>query len=113
MDTMQEYFMRRKSIRKVFVLIDGSLPPQKIDSEFLEVLHEDWINFAIIVTKVDKINQSDAHKYMEARKAEYKKVIKKVPEILISSSVKWRGRNEILAYIEDLVEKENEKETTE
>jgi hypothetical protein len=46
---------------------------------------------------------------MEARKVEYKKVIKKIPEILISSSVKWRGRNEILAYIEDLVAKENEK----
>jgi len=108
MDTMQEYFMRRKSIRKVFVLIDGSLPPQKIDSEFLEVLHEDGINFAIIVTKVDKINQSDAHKYMEARKIEYKKVIKKIPEILISSSVKGRGRKEILEYIEDLVAKEKE-----
>ncbi|MEI6426295.1 MAG: hypothetical protein WCO66_02975, partial [Candidatus Absconditabacteria bacterium] len=61
----------------------------------------------------DKINQSDAHKYMEARKVEYKKVIKRIPEILISSSVKGRGRNEILAYIEDLVAKENEKEITE
>ena len=105
---MQEYFMKRKSIRKVLVLIDGSLPPQKIDSEFLEVLHEDGINFAIIVTKVDKINQSEAHKYMEARKVEYKKVIKKIPEILISSSVKGRGRNEILAYIDGLLEKKSE-----
>lgn len=88
MDTMQDYFMHRPTLRKVFVLIDGSLPPQKIDSEFLEVLQEDGIDFAIIITKVDKINQSDAHKYMEARKAEYKKVIKTIPEILISSSVK-------------------------
>ena len=111
MDTMQEYFMNRPSLRKIFVLIDGSLPPQKIDSEFLEVLQDDDIDFAIIITKVDKINQSDAHKYMEARKIEYKKVIKKVPEIIISSSVKGRGRNEILVYIEELVAKENEKES--
>ena len=107
--------MHRPSLRKIFVLIDGSLPPQKIDSEFLEVLQDDDIDFAIIITKVDKVNQSDAHKYMEARKAEYKKVIKKIPEILISSSVKGRGRNEIVTYIEDLVakEKEEEKEITE
>lgn len=104
MDTMQDYFMNRPTLRKVFVLIDGSLPPQKIDSEFLEVLQEDEIDFAIIITKVDKINQSDAHKYMEARKVEYKKVIKTIPEILISSSVKWRGRNEIVSYIEGLLE---------
>lgn len=104
MDTMQDYFMHRPSLRKIFVLIDGSLPPQKIDSEFLEVLQDDNIDFAIIITKVDKINQSDAHKYMEARKAEYKKVIKKIPEILISSSIKGRGRNEIVAYIEGLLE---------
>lgn len=104
MDTMQDYFMKRPNLQKVFVLVDGSLPPQKIDSEFMEVLQDDNIDFALIITKIDKVNQKDAHKYMEARKAEYNKVLKTIPEMFISSSIKGRGRNEIVSYIEGLLE---------
>lgn len=62
MDTMQEYITNRPSLKRVFVLVDGSIPTQKIDLEFMQELKFSEIPFDIIITKIDKLNQSELHK---------------------------------------------------
>jgi GTP-binding protein len=46
MDTMQEYLTKRSSLKIVFLLIDGSIPPQPIDLEFMQLLQEDQDSFS-------------------------------------------------------------------
>jgi len=54
MDTMYEYLTERESLKRVFVLIDGKVPPQKIDIEFISELMSEEIPFDVIVTKNEK-----------------------------------------------------------
>jgi len=100
MDTMQEFLTNRENIKKVFVLVDWSIEPQKIDLEFIQVLFEENINFAIVVTKTDKINQSTLYKNILAIKDSIQKQLWFLPEIFLTSSEKGRGRKELLNFLE-------------
>jgi GTP-binding protein len=62
MDTMQEYLTQRKNLKKIFVLVDGSIQAQKIDIDFMQVLSEEKLDFVVVVTKIDKATQKDLHK---------------------------------------------------
>ena len=103
MDTMQEYLTQRQSLKTVFVLVDGSIPPQTIDLEFMEVLKEDQIPFEIIITKTDKTNQKELHKHMTLFQNTYQDRFWETPLVFMTSSVKGRGKDKILEKIESLL----------
>lgn len=103
MDTMQEYLTKRESLKKVFILVDGSIPPQDIDFDFMDVLTEDQISFEIIVTKTDKTNQKELHKNSTAFQKKYEERFHKKPELFMTSSVKGRGKDQILKRIDDIL----------
>ncbi len=100
MDTMYDYLTQRESLQRVFVLIDGKIPPQKIDIEFISELMDEWVPFDIIVTKVDKTKPKDLNKNIQAFKQELKSKNIMIPEFLLSSSTTWKWKEEILRYIE-------------
>ena len=50
-----QYLTMRKELKLVFVLIDASIPTQKLDIEFLTWLIHKKVNYSIIFTKVDKV----------------------------------------------------------
>ena len=58
--------MQRRPL--IFVLIDGNIPPQKIDLEFLQALSEEELDFVIVVTKADKANQKTLHQNIKLLK---------------------------------------------
>jgi len=93
-----EYFLQRKPY--IFVLVDGSIPPQKIDLEFIAALEEEKLSYALIITKADKANQKTLSQNTKLLRQQLQKLTKKMPEILLSSSVKKTGRNQILNLIE-------------
>lgn len=72
-DETYEYFVQRRPL--IFVLIDGSIPPQKIDLEFVHALREEKLDFAIIVTKADKANQKTLHQNLKLLKQAIQKEI--------------------------------------
>jgi GTP-binding protein len=88
MDTMYDYLTQRESLRRVFVLIDGNVPPQKIDIEFILELVDEEIPFDIIVTKIDKTKQKDLNKNLKAFKQELKFRDIIIPEFFLSSGTK-------------------------
>lgn len=100
MDTMYDYLTQRESLRRVFVLIDGNIPPQKIDIEFIVELVEEGIPFDVIVTKIDKTKKKDLNKNLKAFKQELKSRNIMLPEFFLSSSNKWIWKDDILKYIE-------------
>ena len=93
-----EYFLQRKPY--IFVLVDGSIPPQKIDLEFIAALEEEKLSYALIITKADKANQKTLSQNTKLLRQQLQKITKKMPEIILSSSVKKTGRNQILDLIE-------------
>ena len=52
-----DYFIGREQLKKVFVLVDGNIPPQKIDLDFIYSLDQKNIPFDIVMTKIDKATQ--------------------------------------------------------
>lgn len=103
MDTTYEYFVTRENLKKVFVLIDGKIPPQKLDIEFIAELVKEKIPFDIIITKIDKVTQKNLNTNIKLFKQELKtkKIVE--PNIFLSSSAKGKGKDLILDYIESLI----------
>lgn len=103
MDRTREYITTRDILRHVFVLIDGSIPPQQIDIDFCQDLRRASISYSIIITKTDKSNQSTVDKHIASLKQLLQKVIPTIPQIFLSSSKKNRGRDQILEHIISLL----------
>lgn len=100
-DKTYDYFLERKPF--IFVLIDGSISPQKIDLEFIQALKEENLIFSLIITKTDKANQKTLHQNLKLLKQTLQKQIGVVPEIFLSSTVKKLGKEQILWAIEQRI----------
>jgi len=98
-DSMYEYLMRREQLLMVFVLIDSKIPPQKIDIDFICDLHDENVPFSIIYTKTDKAKQKQLHENKKNFEKEIKQLDIQLPSTFQTSSIKWRGREQILNYI--------------
>lgn len=97
-----DYLERREEMTLLFALIDSRLEPQKIDIEFINILGENGIPFAIIFTKTDKLSTEKLNQNVE----DYKKLLSEfwdeLPKIFISSAEKKTGKDEILDYIDEI-----------
>lgn len=97
-----DYLQKRTNLVTVFVLIDSRHEPQNIDLEFLRKLGEWGVPFNVIFTKADKSTQRDAAKhcrlFIEAMKREWEFI----PRSFITSAVKFLGRRDILAFLDEL-----------
>ena len=71
---MQEFLSTRNTLKNTFLLIDGSIPPQKIDIEMIKCFMEERIDFSIVFTKLDKCNQKDRSKNKKLFNEEMKKI---------------------------------------
>jgi len=97
-----DYLKQRPNLMTVFVLVDSRLEPQKLDLAFLRKLGEWGVAFNVVFTKADKNTQRDtaknARKFIEAMKEEWEFI----PRTFVTSAVKFHGRKDILAHIEEL-----------
>ena len=99
---IENYILEREQLTNLFVLIDCRHEPQKIDLEFMEWLGENNIPFSIIFTKTDKIGKNKLSENLEIYRNKMFETWEELPPMLISSSEKKEGREEILQYIEDI-----------
>ncbi|MDH3322351.1 MAG: ribosome biogenesis GTP-binding protein YihA/YsxC [Flavobacteriaceae bacterium] len=99
---IKDYFNKRRQLVCTFVLVDSRLEPQKIDLEFMEYLGENAIPFAIIFTKSDKLNQSTLPKNIAKYKSIMLETWEELPPYYITSSVNNEGKEEVLAYIDQI-----------
>lgn len=97
------YIANRKQLVNVFVLIDVSIPPQKIDIDFTSWLGEHQIPFSIVFTKSDKEKGLQVQKNVKAFKLKMSEYWESLPECFITSAEKNRGGKEIVDYIKTLI----------
>jgi len=101
----REYILKRSNLVCLFVLIDPRLKPQKSDKEFMEFLGLNGIPFARIFTKCDKISRTALGKSIRAHDSEMLKKWESLPPTFLSSSADKRGRDEILSFMEESINK--------
>jgi GTP-binding protein len=99
-DKMIRYYIsKREQLVTVFLLIDSSISPQKIDLEFIDWLGQNRIQFAIVFTKSDKEKALQVQKNIKNFKAKMLENWEGLPPFFLTSSEKNRGGNEIMEYI--------------
>jgi GTP-binding protein len=101
----REYILKRSNLVCLFVLIDPRVKPQKSDLEFMEFLGLNRIPFARIFTKCDKLSRTAVVKSINIHDAKMLEIWEFLPVTFISSSIDKRGRDEILSYIEESINK--------
>ena len=94
---IEEYLIKRLSLKCVFVLVDFKIPPQENDIIMFNYLKQTGKDSYIILTKADKVKNKD-----------YKKNLDKVLEafevnkdhVFVTSSEKRKGISNILDFME-------------
>ena len=87
----------------LFVLIDSRHEIGKIDMDFMIELGQSQIPFAIIFTKGDKNGPNVLAAQIEKSKQQILEYWEELPPIFVSSSETGLGRDEILDYIEQVL----------
>lgn len=103
LDFTQEFLTSRDNLRMTFLLIDGSIPPQKIDIEMIKCFIEEWIDFSIVFTKLDKCNQKDRSKNQKLFNEQMKKIWLNSYKFFFVDNVHWKWRDELLLFIESMI----------
>jgi GTP-binding protein len=99
----ENYILKRDNLVCLFVLLDVRLKPQHSDLQFMEFLGDNRIPFARVFTKSDKISLNALELSIASYDNEMLKTWESLPVSFISSTVTGRGRDEILAYIEESI----------
>lgn len=102
-DMIASYLLDREPLVCTFILIDIRLKPQPIDLEFINWMGEKKLPFALIFTKADKISKNK----VESHRAAFNRALKadwaELPISFITSSLAKQGQEEVLDYIEDVI----------
>ena len=100
---IEDYILQRENLSNLFVLVDGRIPPQTIDIEFIAWLKQNKIPMTIIITKTDKVSKNELDKF----KTLYVRTLKASRitdiEMMASTSIKKQGKDEILDLIENML----------
>ncbi|MGB1449326.1 MAG: ribosome biogenesis GTP-binding protein YihA/YsxC [Flavobacteriaceae bacterium] len=97
------YFEKRQQLISAFVLIDIRHEPQQVDLDFMEWLGTNYIPFAIIFTKADKLKPLARERNIASYLAKMKEDMwEETPQHFTTSSLHKTGVEEVLAYIDQL-----------
>ena len=100
---INHYVFDRMQMTLLFVLLDIRHDPQAIDLDFINMLGENGVPFALVFTKADKISKEKQNamvkKYLNTLAEQWEEL----PPHFITSSTSRQGRDEILNYIEDII----------
>jgi len=100
------YFIHRTALTFAFVLIDPNIPPTKIDLEFIHLLGQQQVPFALIFTKSDKSGKLTIEKNIAAMMEILSETWEIPPVWFLTSAEKRTGREEVLGFIAKTI-KEN------
>ena len=98
------YILRRDQMMNLFLLIDSRHEPQRIDLEFIEWLGENGIPFSIVFTKADKLSKGKLAANVKLYLDKLSEQWEELPPYFITSSETRQGRDEVLDYIESIMQ---------
>lgn len=96
------YFTKRPNLQCAFLLIDSCIPPQQKDIEFANWMGENRVPFVLVFTKSDKKKSSKNKTFFEDFQAAFLEYWERMPDYFFTSSKTKEGREELLAFIDDI-----------
>jgi GTP-binding protein len=100
---VENYMMKRENLVCLFVLIDSRIKPQDSDRKLMEMLGVNQIPFARVFTKSDKLKAEALKKSVKLHNEVMLETWDELPVTFITSSVKRKGKDEILSFIEQSI----------
>jgi GTP-binding protein len=101
---IEDYILKRENLTNLFVLVDGRIPPQTIDIEFIAWLKLNKIPMTIIITKTDKVSKNELDKFITLYTRTLKSSRITDIEMMASTSIKKQGKDDILELIENMLQ---------
>ncbi|MBN3580931.1 YihA family ribosome biogenesis GTP-binding protein [Algoriphagus aestuarii] len=98
------YLTKRENLCGVFVLIDSRLEPQKIDLEFLLWCGTEGVPAALVFTKADKQSKTKTDQNIRKFLKKTQEIFEEIPDYFITSAENGQGKEELTAFIEELVQ---------
>lgn len=92
----------RAPLRRVFVLIDSRHGLKDTDRELMSMLDETAVTYQLVLTKIDKIKTAEIEKVLKKTQNAIKKRPAAFPDIILSSSEKKTGLDDLRAHIAGL-----------
>lgn len=102
-DIIGDYILNSEDLVLLFVLLDSRHDLQQIDRDFINELGEKSIPFALIYTKCDKLGPVALQRQVEHNAAILLENWDELPPTFCSSAETGKGREEILDYIETIL----------
>lgn len=98
------YLQGRVNLKRVFLLIDSRHGIKKVDSEIMDMLDKAAVTYQIVLTKADKISEKALQKVLKETKKIVDKHAAAYTTVLITSSEKKRGLDELRYEIASMSE---------
>jgi GTP-binding protein len=96
---INDYLLRRKSLRLTLLLIDSRHELLAIDRQFITWLSQNQIPFVIILTKTDKLSRSQLSQNLKSLNLILSEMNPQ-SHVISTSSIKRAGKEEIFSIIE-------------
>ena len=101
---VHQYLRYRRQLKRVFLLIDARHGLKKVDEDIMIMLDRAGVSYQIILTKADKLKESEQREVFEKTVLESKEHVACYPEIILTSSEKGLGIPELKGAIYQALE---------
>jgi GTP-binding protein len=101
---IESYILNRENLTCLFVLVDSRLSPQAIELDFIEWAGGKNIPLGILFTKIDKLKRNDIQKNLKKYEDTLLTRWEELPTMILTSSEKKDGKEEITALIAELIQ---------
>jgi len=98
-----QYLQGRPNLRRVYVLIDSRHGIKEKDIEIMDMLDKTAVSYQIILTKADKVKPDALEKMVSSTKQKMEKHAACHPALLVTSSEKSIGIEDVRASVWELV----------
>ena len=102
-DNVNTYLKGRVQLRRVFLLIDCRQGVKQVDLDMMKMLDNSAVNYQVVLTKLDKVSLPEAEKVRASISNIYKDHAAMHPVVLLTSSEKGLGLDDIRGEIFDLI----------
>ncbi len=99
---LKTYLSGRVSLRRAFVLIDTRHGIKAVDDEIMTLLDQSAVTFQVVMTKADKVKEAERDKILAQVRKALSKHPAAYPELLMTSSEKGWGIENLRALIAGL-----------
>lgn len=98
------YVARRRELTCLFVLIDSRLEPQPADLAFIRRMGQEQVPISLVFTKADKMKPMALRRSVEGYLHRLREEWETLPPHFVTSSETGLGREELLAYISEVID---------